>query len=177
MSRAAGVLLQTVLAVGLLVLLLVQVLVLPAYAADSAQRFPEAAFLEVPVLVLVVAVVACVQVAVVCVMALLSLVGQERIFDPAAYRYVDVFIGATAAASVLVLGTGVLVSATAGSPAALTGAVVAVGGAGVTLLMVVMRALLRQATAQRAALGEVARAGRRRPRRDDGPPHDATGTR
>lgn len=155
MSRAAGAVLQAALALALVLLLLVQVLLLPAQAADSARRFPEAAFLEVPVLVLAVAAVACVQVVVVCVMALLELVGQERIFDPTAFRYVDVFIGATTLASVLVLGTGLLISSTVGSPAAFTGGLVAVGGAGAALLMIVMRALLRQATAQRAELAEV----------------------
>jgi len=155
MSRTAGSTLQGVLVLVLVLLLLVQVVVLPAHAADLARRHPGAASLEAPVLALAVTTVACVQVAVVCVMALLALVGQARIFDPAAYRYVDVFIGATAVASLLVLGTGVYVSATVGSPAALTGGLVALLGAGVALLMVVMRALLRQATQQHAELAEV----------------------
>lgn len=155
MSRPAGVVLQGVLALGLVLMLAVQVLVLPAFAADAARRYPEAAFLEVPLLVLAIATLACVQVAAVCVMALLRLVGQEKIFDPAAYRYVDVFIGATTVASVLVLGTSLYVSATVGSPAWVSGGLSALVGAGVALLMVVMRALLRQATTQHAELAEV----------------------
>jgi len=155
MSRPAGTVLQAALALGLVLLLLTQVVVLPAQAADSARRFPEAAFLEVPLLVLAVAAVACVQVAAVCVMALLGLVGQGRIFDPAAYRYVDVFIGATVLASLLVLGASVCVSATVGSPAWVSGGLLALVGGGVALLMLVMRALLHQATAQHAELAAV----------------------
>lgn len=155
MSRPAGAVLQVVLALVLLLLLVVQVLVLPGYAASSVRRFPEASFLEVPLMVLGLAAVACVQVAVVCVMALLGRVDQERIFDSSAVRYVDVFITATALASALVLGAGVLVSATVGSPAWVLGALLALVGAGVALLMVQMRALLHHATAQHAELAEV----------------------
>jgi len=155
MSRPAGVVLQGVLALGLVLMLVVQVLVLPALAADAARRYPEAAFLEVPLLVLAIATLACVEVAAVCVTALLRLVGQDKIFDPAAYRYVDVFIGATTLASVLVLGASLYVSATVGFPAWVSGGLLALVGAGVALLMVVMRALLRQATTQHAELAEV----------------------
>ncbi|MEJ5946642.1 DUF2975 domain-containing protein [Pseudokineococcus basanitobsidens] len=147
--------LQGVLALALLLVLVVEALVLPSVAADLARQYPEAAFLGTPLLVLAVTTLVCVQVALVCVMALLGLVGQERIFDEAAYRYVDVFIGAATAASLLVLGTGVLVLVTVGSPAVWSASVVALVGAGVALLMVVMRALLRQATAARAELAEV----------------------
>lgn len=155
MSRSAGTALQGVLAVALLALLLVQVFVLPERAADTARQFPEAAYLQAPVLTVAIITVACVQVAVLCVMALLSLVGQKRIFDPDAYRWVDAFIGATALASLLVLGTGFYISATVGSPAWVSGVLVALVGAAVTLLMVVMRALLRQATWQHAELVDV----------------------
>jgi len=155
MSRLAGAALQVVLALLLLVLLVLQVLVLPAYAEASAGRFPEAAFLQVPLLALGVAVVACVQVAVVCVMALLVRVDQERIFEPAAVRQVDVFIGSTAAAGVLVLVGGLVVSATVGSAAWVLGVLLALVGAGVALLMVQMRALLRHAISQHAELAEV----------------------
>ncbi|MEJ5890003.1 DUF2975 domain-containing protein [Pseudokineococcus marinus] len=155
MSRPAGTALQVVLAVVVVLVLAVQVLVLPGLAADAARRYPEAASAQAPVLVLAVATLACVQVAAVCVMALLRLVAQSRIFDPAAYRYVDVFIGATATASALVLGTSSWVSATVGSPAWVSGVLLALVGAGVALLMVVMRALLHQATDQHAELAEV----------------------
>ena len=155
MSRPANTALQVVLATALLALLLVQIVVLPTQAADTARQFPEAAYLQAPVLAVAIITVACVQIAVVCVMALLSLAGQERIFDPGAYRWVDAFIAATAAASLLVLATGSYISATVGSPAFVSGALIALVGAAVTLLMVVMRALLRQATWQHAELAEV----------------------
>lgn len=155
MSRSAGTALKAVLAAALLALLLVQVLVLPQRAADTARQFPEAAYLQAPVLAVAIITVACVQVAVLCVMALLTLVGQERIFDPGAYRWVDAFIGSTALASLLVLGTGFYISATVGSPAWVSGVLVALVGAAVALLMVVMRALLRQAAWQHAELVDV----------------------
>lgn len=155
MSRTAITALQVVLVVGFLLLLLAQVLVLPGLAEDYARRFPEAAFLRTPVLVLAISTLACGQVAVVCIGRLLAMVGEQRIFDPAAYRYVDVFIGASAAAGALVLVVGGYVSATAGGPLWLSCAVVAMVCAGTALLMVVMRALLRQATEQQAELADL----------------------
>ena len=82
------------------------------------------------------------------------MVSEQRIFDPAAYRYVDVFIGATAAAGALVMGVGIYVSSTAGGPLWLSCAMGAMVCAGIALLMLVMRALLRQATEQHAELAE-----------------------
>lgn len=155
MPRAAITALQVGLALVFLVLVVAQVVVLPGLAQDYAQQFPEAAFLRTPVLILGILTLACVQVALVCVGKLLTLVGQQRIFDAAAYRYVDVFIGAALVAAALVLGVGVYVSATFGSPAWVTCTLAALVGVGIALLMVVMRALLRQATQQHAELAEV----------------------
>ena len=155
MPRVAITTLQVGVAVLLLLLVLAQVWVLPSVAQDYARQYPEAAFLRTPVLVLAIGTVACVQLALLCVGKLLTLVSQERIFDAAADRYVDVFIGTTVVAAALVLGTGVYVSATAGSPAWVSSSLVALVGAGIALLMVVMRALLRQATQEHAELAEV----------------------
>jgi len=147
-SRTVTAALQVLLLLLLLPLVLVQAVVLPGLADDMAGRFPEAAQLRTPVLVLAVSTVGCVQTAVLCVAKLLSMVGRDSCCHPAAYRYADVLIGATAAASALVMGIGVYVSATTGSPLWCSCAVVAVIGAGTALLMVAWRDRLAPAAEQ-----------------------------
>jgi len=144
--------LQVLLLVLLLALVLVQAVVLPGFAGDTAVQFPEAAQLRAPVLVLAIGTVGCVQTAVLCIGKLLSMVGRNGLCEPAAYRYTDVLIGATAAASALVMGTGVYVSATTGSPVWFVCTVLAVTGAGTTLLMVRWRDGLSPAAEQHPVL-------------------------
>jgi hypothetical protein len=131
MARRAVPALQVVLAAVFLVLLVVQVVVLPEAAADSAERFPEAASLRWPVLLLAIATVACAQVAVVCIGTWLAGIGRPGGAD----RSVDVFIAAVATASGLVLVIGGCVSATVGSPLWAPCAVASLLGAGLALLV------------------------------------------
>ncbi|MEJ5914314.1 DUF2975 domain-containing protein [Pseudokineococcus sp. 1T1Z-3] len=150
--------LRVVLVAGVLGLVLLQVLVLPLLAAESALTYPELAWLRWPALALALAVVGCVQVGAVCVWRLLSRVQADAIFDAAALRDVDVFTGAAALATTLVLGVSLALTFVAGegNPGTVLGSgALVVAGAGVTLLMVVMRALLVQATQQHDELAEV----------------------
>lgn len=96
---------------------------------------------------------ACVQVVIVCTWQLLTLVRADRIFTARALPWVDRIVWAMAAGWVLLLLATVPVYVVAevdDSPGlVLLALVVLLVGAAVGLLMVVMRALLRQATSLR----------------------------
>lgn len=62
-SRTVTAALHVLLLVLLLALVLVQAVVLPGFADDTALQFPEAAQLRTPVLVLAISTVGCVQIA------------------------------------------------------------------------------------------------------------------
>jgi len=158
MNRLVVVALRTLVAVLLLGLLFMQVVILPMLATEEAQSFPEVAFLRWPVLVLAILTVACVQVTLVALLALLTLVERSQVFSPAAFRHVDVIIGAAVVASALVAGTWWYLT--------LVGGIQQLGltllcfgltcaGAAFALLMVGMKALLRQATQLTSDLAEV----------------------
>ena len=128
-----------------------QVAYVPANARSFAQAAPEFAALELPGILLVDALLLCGQVVLVCVWALLSLAAEDRIFDNAAFRWVDIIIG-----SIVVAGLVVLDAASAGGPfTALVGLISLICAAGLALVVVVMRGLLRQATQLRQDLSEV----------------------
>ncbi|WP_226966072.1 DUF2975 domain-containing protein [Tessaracoccus defluvii] len=89
------------------------------------------------------------QVFAVCIWRLLTLVRRGSVFSEASFRYVDVIVGAFAAASVLALALGVLLAPGGVAP----GMVGLICGAslvlaGIALLVLVMRRLLRQAIEQ-----------------------------
>jgi hypothetical protein len=158
MSRTSRLVvpLRVVLAAVLVALLATQVVVLPAVFARMAEQTPELAGLRWPLLALTVVVLACVEVVVVCSWRLLTMVHEDRIFSTQALGWVDTILGSVAVAWLLVTLAGVLVVAAAGPTgvAALLLVVVLVGAA-VGLLMVVMRALLVQATTLRTDLDGV----------------------
>jgi hypothetical protein len=119
--------------------------------------------LAVVFLALVVLGMVTVQVVVVCVWRLLTMVRRGTVFSPAAFRYVDIVIGAIAVASVLVFGTAVTLAPGEVAPGIvllICGAAVMV--AGMALIVYVLRMLLVQAVARdveanhlRAELDEV----------------------
>jgi hypothetical protein len=93
-----------------------------------------------------------VQVVMVCVWRLLTMVRRGTVFSHAAFRYVDVVIGAVAVASLLLFGLGVLL---APGESVAPGVVLLIGGAaalvaGIALVVLVMRTLLAQAVARDA---------------------------
>jgi hypothetical protein len=141
--------LRVVLVAGLVGSLLVQAVMVPLLAVDLADAPPG---VRVPVVVLVVLGIATVQVCMVCVWRLLTMVRRGTVFSSAAFRYVDVVIGAVAVASLLAFGLGVVL---APGEAVAPGVVLLIGGlggliAGVALLVYVLRMLLTQAVARDA---------------------------
>ncbi|HRN30438.1 MAG TPA: DUF2975 domain-containing protein, partial [Terrimesophilobacter sp.] len=131
---------------------------LPLLAVEAARELPEVAYLQTPYLILTIAMVACVQVALVAIWRLLTLVRRGAIFSDRAYRWVDVVIGAALTASAIAIGLLVHLSVfvNAGPPLVVLALfATATVGLTVALLVVVMRGLLRQATALEGELAEV----------------------
>jgi hypothetical protein len=129
------------------VLVLFQVMSLPGQFRHMAQEDPEMAYLRWPATVVTVFWVLCVQVVIVCTWKLLTLVKDNRIFSPSAMVWVDVIVGAIAAAWLVLVGVFLYVGFKAEDPGLpLLLFLLTVGGAVLGLLMVVLRALLRRAT-------------------------------
>jgi hypothetical protein len=149
MGRLTVLALRAVLALALAGAGVVQVVLLAALIRGDLGdgQLSEGAVLAV--LVLVLLGLAALQLAAVCVWRLLTMARRGTVFSLAAFRYVDVVIGAVFTASLLVLGVGVVL---APGEAVAPGAVLLVGGvalvvAGIGLIVLVMRALLAQAVA------------------------------
>jgi dipeptide/tripeptide permease len=146
-----------VLLVALFVILLgLQTLSLPGQFAYMARESPDFAPLRWPMTALAVFWVLCAQVVVVCTWQLLTLVDRDRIFSDVATRWVDGIVWAIAAGWMVLAAVTALVTLRADDPGvpvvlALLSTAVAVAG----LVVVVLRALLRQATALRADLEAV----------------------
>ena len=157
MHRMTIVSLKSLIAVLLALLVLCQFVVVPAIAASMADRLPPLAFLQWPGVVVAAIFVLCLQAALVCVWRLLSLAREGIIFNPRAFAYVDVILGAIIVATVIVLATLVLLTAVgAVSPSiALLSVLGIVIGAVLALLVVVLRSLLRQASQLESDLAEV----------------------
>lgn len=135
--------LRVVIALSLLGSLLVQGMILPLVWEDlaGAPELPRTLFV-----LLIGAGVVTLQVSAVCIWRLLTMVRRGSVFSRAAFRYVDVIIGAILVAAALMAGLGLLLVPGGIAP----GVVGLIGGAalvigGVALLMVVMRVLLAQA--------------------------------
>ena len=91
-----------------------------------------------------------VQVTMVCVWRLLTMVRRGTVFSSAAFRYVDVVIGAITVAALLMFALGVVL---APGETVAPGVVLLIGGAavliaGVALVVIVLRMLLAQAVAR-----------------------------
>lgn len=149
--------LKLILGAGLAAAVLLQVMVLPWIAAWMAQGYPEAAHMRLPVLMMCILGLVCVEVVFLATWRLLDAVRQSRIFDPRSFRWVDCIITALVAVAALSMAMLVYLMQVGLGPIsvpalALLGAVTALGAA---LLMVVMRALLRQATTLKTDLDGV----------------------
>lgn len=133
--------------------------VLPRMRELTAGDSPEVVRMDWAVLIGAVLGLVCVQIVIACTGRLLSLVARDRIFSAGSLPWVDAIAWAIVAAWVLLLGAFFPVFAVAeveDAPglAALHLLLLLVGAA-VGLLMVVMRALLRQATTLRADMEAV----------------------
>jgi hypothetical protein len=138
--------LRLVLAVALAGSLFVQAVMVPLFWMDLDAA---PAGVRVSLIVIVVLGIVTMQVTGVCVWRLLTMVRRGTVFSHAAFRYVDVVIGAVAAASVLTFGIAVTL---APGEAVAPGVVLLICGlalvvAGVALIVLVLRMLLAQAVA------------------------------
>ena len=151
MGKLTLLALRIVLAVARAGSLLVQAVMVPLLATDLSEDFgPDVADVAAPLIVTTVLGIVTIQVTLVCVWRLLTMVRRGTVFSHDAFRYVDVVIGAIAAASLLTFGLGVIL---APGEAAAPGMVLLIGGAGVlvagvALVVVVLRMLLAQAVAR-----------------------------
>jgi hypothetical protein len=154
-SRVVG-LLRVFLVVLFGVLVMLQTFSLPGQFRYMAQQSPESAYLRWPLTAIAVFWVLCIQVVVVCTWQLLTLVKDDRIFSDASLRWVNGIVGAVGAAWVVLLGVFLYVGFQADDPGMpLLLFLLLVGVAVLGLLLVVMRALLRQATSLRTDMEAV----------------------
>ncbi|MCE3552427.1 DUF2975 domain-containing protein [Pseudonocardia sp. RS11V-5] len=138
------------------VLVVFQTLSLPGQWAHMAEQSPELAYLRWPLTALSVFWVLCVQVVVVATWVLLGRVRKDRIFSAASLVWVDAIVWAVVAAWVALVGVFLWVGVGADDPGLpMLLFLLVVGVAVVGLLMVVMRALLRQATTLRTDMEAV----------------------
>ena len=148
--------LRFLLALAFAALLVAQGGVLPALWRSMGEGSPAPAYAGWPTLTVAVLGLGCVQVVIVCTWQLLTLVEEDRIFSESAFGWVNAILGAIGTAWLLLLGTFVWSLAAVGllgPPVVLL--LVLVAGAVVGLLVVVMRALLRQATTLRTDMEAV----------------------
>ncbi|MFD0853915.1 DUF2975 domain-containing protein [Actinomadura adrarensis] len=156
MGKLAVLALRIVIAVALAGALFVQsvIAVVMARDIDEAQR-PD---VVVPLVVIVLLGIMSMQVTGVCIWRLLTMVRRGTVFSHAAFRYVDIVIGAIAAGSLLLFGIAVVAAygnrTTPGDEVA-PGVVGLICGAslvvaGVALIVLVLRTLLAQAVARDA---------------------------
>ncbi len=128
-------------------LVVAQVMSMPGQFASMAREEPDLAYLRWPLTIWSILELLCIQVVIVCTWKLLTLVTSDRIFSEEAFAWVDAIIGALGVGRVLFLGVFLYLGFLANDPGLpiLMFGMVLVGGV-LVLLMVVMRALLRQAT-------------------------------
>ena len=143
-------------------LLVAQFLSLPGEFRQTAEEHPEAGFIPWLLLTFTILEVLCFQIVIVCTWRLLTLVRADRIFSEESFVWVDVIVWTMVAAWVLLAGVsaslvGIIYFTPElrdpGTPILLIGMTL-IGGV-VLLTIVVLRALLRQATVLRTDLEEV----------------------
>ncbi|MBQ1043057.1 DUF2975 domain-containing protein [Micromonospora sp. NPDC005686] len=138
------------------ILVLFQTMSLPGQFAHMAREDPDMAYLRWPATAVTIFWVLCVQVVIVCTWQLLTLVKRDRIFTEASLGWVDGIVWAVAAAWVVLVGVFLYVGFNADDPGLPLLLFLLVTGVSVLgLLMVVLRALLRQATTLRTDMEAV----------------------
>jgi hypothetical protein len=139
-------------------MLAAQVWFFPVLSGNLAEHIPELAGLRWPMLAVVITMILLAEVAVVAVWKLLTLVQSDRVFSESAYGWVNLIAIAAATDTVLALGVNVYLGFwVRADPPILMLFLLAltVAGAGLVLLVVVMKGLLRQASAFKGELAEV----------------------
>ena len=151
MGSLMVVALRAVLAATLAGSVFVQVVMVPLMAIDLEEADPDVAHLQIPFAVLMILTIVTAQVKV-CIWRLVTMVRRGTVFSHAAFRYVDVMIGAAAAAALLTFALAVVLAPGDAIPPGMVllvcgGAVVA---AGLGLIVLVLRMLLAQAISREA---------------------------
>ncbi|MFY1622290.1 DUF2975 domain-containing protein [Micromonospora sp. WMMD723] len=155
-ARWAVTALRVFLVVLFAVLVLFQTMSLPGQFAHLARESPEQAYLRWPATAVTVFWVLCVQVVIVATWRLLTLVRDDRIFSEPALVWVDAIVWAIAAGWLTLVGVFLYVGFHADDPGLpMLLFLLSVGATVLGLLMVVMRALLRQATTLRSDMEAV----------------------
>jgi hypothetical protein len=155
-EHRAVALLRVFLVVLFGVLVLFQVMSLPGQFAYMAQEDPEHAYLRWPATAVTVFWVLCIQLVIVCTWKLLTLVQNDRIFSEASLMWVNAIVWAILAAWVVLVGVFLYIGFNADDPGLpLLLFLMMIGVTALGLLMVVMRALLRQATTLRTDMEAV----------------------
>jgi hypothetical protein len=138
------------------ILVLFQTMSLPGQFAHMAEESPDQAYLRWPATAVTVFWVLCAQVVIICTWKLLTLVRSDRIFTHASLGWVTAIVWAIGAGWLTLLGVFLFVGFNANDPGLpLLLFLMLMGGAVLGLLMVVMRALLRQATTLRSDMDAV----------------------
>jgi hypothetical protein len=153
--------LRILLVIAFVALVAAQVWAVPAVLPELTEPTTERHFMRWTMLAVAVLGLACVQVVVVCTWKLLTLVTTDRIFSPGSLPWVSAIVWAITAGWLMLLATFVCayyfivdeVSDDPALPALLL--LLLLVGAVLGLLVVVMRALLRQATNLRADMEAV----------------------
>lgn len=139
-----------------------QTLSFPGQFAHMAQESPDMAYLRWPLTAFFVVELACIQVVIVCIWKLLTMVKADRIFSKEAFAWVDGIVWAIAAGWLLFAAASATITAVIyftpelrdpGTPMLLFGMTLL--GSVLVMLMIVMRALLRQAAALRSDMDAV----------------------
>ncbi|WP_341946690.1 DUF2975 domain-containing protein [Microbacterium sp. LWH11-1.2] len=148
MRKATIVVLQVVIAIALVGSVAVQALIAPLLWLDLGEGELLGRIFLVGIVVLGVGTL---QVFGICVWLLLNKVRRGSIFSESSFLYVDVIIGAILVAAILALSLAIALApgdAAPGVVGLICGASLVLGG--MALLVVVMKALLRQAIASEA---------------------------
>jgi Protein of unknown function (DUF2975) len=153
--------LRILLAIVFVALLAAQIWAVPAVLPDLTEPTLERQVMRSTMLLVAVLGLACIQAVVVCTWKLLTMVTTDRIFSASSLPWVNAIVWAIAVGWLMLLGTFVCayyfiideVSDDPVLPALLL--LLLLVGAVLGLLMVVMRALLRQATTLRADMEAV----------------------
>jgi hypothetical protein len=143
-------------------LIVAQLLSLPGEFSQMARENPEAGFIPWLLLTFAILEVLCFQIVIVCTWRLLTLVRSDRIFSQESFIWVDVIVWTMAAAWVFLAGVSAYLIGVIyftpelrdpGTPILLIGMTLIAGV--VVLAVVLMRALLHQATVLQHEMEEV----------------------
>ena len=114
---------------------IVQVLFLPWLSGELAAGLPAEAHMRWPILALSIAGLACVQIGVLCVIALLTRIRRRTLFAPGTARWLDGLTAAFFAGSAICSATLVYQSMTVSGPPLWAFALLFTAGAGVALAL------------------------------------------